>query len=313
MYLCENMSNKFMADKLSIIWWNTSLSPSKKRDRADIEQHEAALIILAALVKKYSLDIISLGEVSPNDIVALKKIFNDGKYGFYDGSFTNSDCRINHDLCVIYNKEKLVCLNSKDITKQSYMGAIRAGHELHFQHLESLHDFFIYILHWPSRNHIFNEDSVSRFELGRTVRDAIEKCISKNNAEYFIITGDFNDEPFNDSIVKGLGATRDRSIVLDKEQLLYNPFWRHIGHKESLDEYSEKTSWGTCYYKGDKFSKWKTFDQIIFSSAFIKKSHWFLKEDSVKILRDFNLEDLIYNSKYNFDHLPVMASLERVN
>lgn len=302
-----------MADKLSIIWWNTSLSPSKKRDRADTEQHEAALVILAALIKKYKLDIISLGEVSPNDIHILKQNFNNSKYGFYDGSFTNADCRINHDLCVIYNKEKLVFVNYKDITKPSHMGAIRAGHELHFNHLKSQHDFFVYVLHWPSRNHDYHEGSVNRVELGRTVRDAIEKCINEKNAEYFIITGDFNDEPFNDSIVKGLGTTRDRSIVIDKGQLLYNPFWRHMGHEDFLNESSEIQSWGTCYYKGDKFSKWKTFDQIIFSPAFIKKTHWSLREDSVKILRDFDLEDLIYNTSYNFDHLPVMALLERGN
>lgn len=37
---------------------------------------------------------------------------------------------------------------------------------------------------------------------------------------------------------------------------------------------------------------------------------WRLNEEAVRIIRDFDLETIVYDSRYFFDHLPVFALIE---
>lgn len=299
-------------DGLSIAWWNTSMSPSKKRDRMDDLQHKVAISIILTLIDNYDLDILCLGEVSPKDIKYLDKLLGNN-FNIYDGTFKNSHSRIIHDMCVIYKKEKLAFLGDTDITKpNSILGPIRAGIELHFQHIQTGQDFFVYTLHWPSRTtKSYEEETHKRYELGSTVREAIDNCIIEKNGEFYIVLGDFNDEPFSKSITEGIGATRDRRLLRRKPELLYNPFWRHIGHPIAFPNTDHETmSCGTCYSSAELTTNWATFDQILFSSSFLTSKTWNLNEESVKIVRDFELEKIVYNSRYFIDHLPVVASIE---
>ncbi|WP_409097265.1 endonuclease/exonuclease/phosphatase family protein [Providencia stuartii] len=301
-------------DILSIAWWNTSMSPSKSRDRMDDEQYKIAISIIVMLIDTYNLDFLCLGEVSPNDINLLKGLLNDN-FDIYDGTFKSSNSRIVHDMCVIYKKEKLIFLNDTDITKQKIpLGSIRAGLELQFQHIQSGQDFFIYAVHWPSRTtNSYGEDTNKRYELGATVRNAIENRAEDKNGKFYIVLGDFNDEPFSKSITEGIGATRDRKLLRRKPELLYNPFWRHVGHPIAFPNVGHETmSCGTCYSSSESTTNWATFDQILFSSSFLTSSTWRLKEESIKIIRDFELEKIVYNSRYFIDHLPVVASIENL-
>lgn len=301
-------------DDLSIAWWNTSMSPSKNRDRMEVEQYNIAIAIIIALIETYNLDILCLGEVSPKDIKYLNELLSN-KFSIYDGTYKNSHSRIVHDMCVIYKKEKIIFLNDIDITKQNAtLGSIRAGLELQFQHIQTGQDFFIYTLHWPSRTtKNYEENTHKRYELGSTVRDAINNCTFEKNGEFYIVLGDFNDEPFSKSITEGIGATRDRRLLRRKPDLLYNPFWRLIGHPIAFPNTNHETmSCGTCYSSSELTTNWATFDQILFSSSFLTSKTWNLKEDSVKIVRDFELEKIVYNSRYFIDHLPVVASIERL-
>lgn len=69
---------------------------------------------------------------------------------------------------------------------------------------------------------------------------------------------------------------------------------------------------GTYYYKGDESNRWKTFDQIIFSSSFVSGGHWFLNEEKTEVFYDNEFIDFIFSSKSKFDHLPIISSIERV-
>lgn len=301
-------------DNLSIAWWNTSISPSQRRDRMEKEQYKIAITIIIMLIETYELDILCLGEVSPNDVIVLKELLGD-TFEIYDGTFKSNNTRIVHDMCVIYKKEKLIFLQHTDITKQNIiLGSIRAGLELQFQHIQTGQDFFIYALHWPSRTtKSYEENSSKRYELGTTIRNAMSNCTREKNGKYYIVLGDFNDEPFSKSITDGLGTTRDRKLLFRKPELLYNPFWRLVGHPIPFPNKGHDTmSCGTCYSNSEPTTNWATFDQILFSSSFLTSSTWRLNEDAVKIIRDFELEALIYDSKLFFDHLPVFALVEDI-
>ncbi|WP_278400435.1 endonuclease/exonuclease/phosphatase family protein [Hafnia paralvei] len=300
-----------MENEVSIAWWNTSISPARDRNRTVGDQLIAALLVIVDLLDKYAVDILCLGEVSPDDIIKLNELFKGTDYLIYDGAFNEG--RIKHDISVIFNKNKFQLIDARSITEQTYLGSIRAGQELQIRHINTGQDFYIYVTHWPSRNHDCSDGMPKRYELGKTLRDAITRCSKVKGGEYFILIGDFNDEPFDHSITYGLGSSRDRDMVIKKDTLLYNPFWRHMGSKICFPELGHNESpAGTCFYKAGSISKWTTFDQIIFSSPFLKGDKWMLREDSVKVISDVELLALIKSSSTNFDHFPVFATIERI-
>ena len=126
--------------------------------------------------------------------------------------------------------------------------------------------------------------------------------------------GDYNDEPFADSLTTGLSSTRDLTRVRKKPSLLYNPFWRHLGEAKAYKQginISAKKRCGSFYYKSDSITRWHTFDQMLFSSCFISGSAWHLNEELTGIIDTPELFNLVIDSKQKFDHLPIISVLER--
>ena len=72
-----------------------------------------------------------------------------------------------------------------------------------------------------------------------------------------ISMGDFNDDPFDKSIKKILGAKKEINEVGKND--LYNPFEKILVEKGI----------GTNAYR----DKWQLFDQIILSKPFLKKNY----------------------------------------
>jgi len=168
--------------------------------------------------------------------------------------------------------------------------------------------FHIFLSHWPSRS-FYHENSSTRHYLGLRLRDSIDEIIEKEKSNpHIILIGDFNDEPFNKSLSEHLMATRDKNLVRKHKHLLYNPSWNYLGYKN----FESDQICGTYYYKSGRITKWHTFDQIIFSHAFINSQEWKLKESNYNILAITDIVDSIMNSKQIFDHLPVIAEIEKV-
>lgn len=300
-----------MEDKVSFAWWNTGLSPSKARDRASPEEITFAFSQIAKIIKDYDIDIFCLGEISPNDLANLSSLYSSIGYSIFDGTFDEG--LMKHDLCVLIKDEKFLLIDSKSITEQSLLGKIRAGHELQLIHINSEDVFYLYISHWPARLHDKNKGMPKRYDLGKTLRNAIQRCIDNNQGKYLILIGDYNDEPFDESLTEALVATRDRQLVLKKSDFIYNPFWRHLGSSLMFPETNhEDSTFGTYYHNKGDTTKWLTFDQIMFSSSFVKHSDWHLIEEDVRILNDDELRKLVINNKTVFDHLPVLASVKRI-
>ena len=72
-----------------------------------------------------------------------------------------------------------------------------------------------------------------------------------------LIVGDLNDDPWDASVVRSLGAVRSRNAVLNREKprQLYNLSWGMLAEPDI----------GTLYYNPEW--NWNVFDQAIVSSS----------------------------------------------
>lgn len=155
----------------------------------------------------------------------------------------------------------------------------------------------IFIAHWPSR--LISEGIHLRFaysiNLHRRIHNTIkypkEDIVTPDGSHKLpdpatlserwqtpcLIMGDFNDEPFDDSIRVALDSTRFLDLVarqgkltgksssevknyLDKQYKLYNPCWAL--------SFSDNGKVGGSFYR----SEWRSYDQIMFSHGALSKA-----------------------------------------
>lgn len=107
--------------------------------------------------------------------------------------------------------------------------------------------------HWPSRG----ADETKRIAAAKVNNKIIDSLRGVYKNPKIITMGDFNDDPFDKSIKKVLGAKKDRNDVGSKD--MYNPFETIL-----VDQ-----GIGTNAYR----DKWQLFDQIIISEGFLKKDY----------------------------------------
>ena len=167
--------------------------------------------------------------------------------------------------------------------------------------------FYLFVSHWKSRA-FCHKNHPDRHSLGISLRHKVDE-IHKNfgDESHLILLGDYNDEPFDESLSEQLMATRDKALIFKKKKLLYNPFWHYLSYDRSKLEYA-----GTYYYKDGQTTKWHTFDQIIVSSAFIVGKEWLLNEQATGIVHFPEYLQLVKERKTIFDHLPVITTIEKV-
>lgn len=68
---------------------------------------------------------------------------------------------------------------------------------------------------------------------------------------------------------------------------------------------------GSHFYRQDKVCRWRTFDQIIFSSSLLSAIGWRLREDLVNVIDLDRYTELVVGTDMNFDHLPVIGVIEK--
>ncbi|NXZ86278.1 endonuclease/exonuclease/phosphatase family protein [Serratia fonticola] len=297
--------------KITLCWWNTSLSPHSQENKATDEHKAYVLLTLSRLLYEKSVDVMCLCEVSPEDILFISEVITGADYKIYNGAVR--DGRKKFDLCVIYRSSILEFTEASIVRKPYFNGYMHAAQKVHFSILETNEPLVLFLVHWSSRLHDY-EDSPKKSELGMLLRQAIDDCSDVLKIKKIIVIGDFNEEPFNKSITDHLHASRDIVLVKKQPKLLYNPFWRHLVYSQlHPNTESSKSHGGTYYYKNDQVSKWKTFDQMMFSSDFINGSSWFLNEKETIVYSDEGFINYVNSSKSKFDHLPIISVIERVN
>ncbi|MCR5180775.1 MAG: endonuclease/exonuclease/phosphatase family protein [Bacteroidaceae bacterium] len=109
----------------------------------------------------------------------------------------------------------------------------------------------VIVCHWPSR---FSA-SPAREAAGTMVRAEKDSILASNPAMKVFVMGDMNDDPFDASMAKCLGARRKIEDATDGQ--MYNPWWQIL-----LD------GKGTLSYQGG----WNLFDQIVMTPNCLDKS-----------------------------------------
>lgn len=102
----------------------------------------------------------------------------------------------------------------------------------------------VIVCHWPSRF----SGSPARVWAGQQVKTEVDSILSANSRMKVLVMGDMNDDPFDESMAKGLRARRKMADV--KKGDMFNPWWQIL-----LDGH------GTLSYQGG----WNLFDQIVMS------------------------------------------------
>jgi hypothetical protein len=292
-------------EKISFVWWNTSLAPASPNP-PDVNDQNFVCELIDLMTETMNIDFIALGELSENDFKYIKSKCLLKGYELKSG--ISKVGRTTFDTCYIYNNTKLAIFDVKDITTTKGNKTFKVAQKLEVLLSSSNLIFYLFISHWPSRLW-YQENHPDRNNLGVRLRDSVDEIIGLNNTDpYIILMGDYNDEPFDKSICEHIMATRDKKLASEKKHLLYNPFWKHLG-TNLKDEYH----CGSYFYQQGSVTKWLTFDQIIFSHSFLEGKDWKLIETESNILYIPEYIKIVSDKKRVFDHLPVIGLIERVN
>ena len=187
------------------------------------------------------------------DLISDKKL---RKYNYGIVHYESPDDR-GIDVGLIYNKDVFKVKNSsshdvfitgnnsskrRNTRDQLVVSGYLDGELMHF-----------IVNHWPSRG----ADETKRIAAAEVNNFIIDSLRNKYESPKIITMGDFNDDPFDKSIKKILGAKKNISDVNKND--MYNPFETIL-----VDE-----GVGSNAYR----DKWQLFDQIILSKPFLDKNY----------------------------------------
>lgn len=294
---------------ISLAWWNTSLSPFGK-SRATPEERSFALGVVKYLTKQINVDCLALGEVTAGDISYFIQQGQLIDYKPHDGTLKVG--KLQFDTGLLYRRKNLQVVDWASLVVKRGRRSLKLANRIDFLVPDCEKPLHVFVSHWPSRRWCESNGAV-RHLLGVRLRDKVVELnrLYKGKANT-ILLGDYNDEPFSLSLSEQLMATRDRRLVRKYSELLYNPFWRHLGEPDPHVPGFHRESYGGSYFHSSgNETHWRTFDQIIFSSAFLGRSDWQLNEQHTQILQLWPLVSLISRTKTIFDHFPVLSVIER--
>lgn len=237
----------------TIVFWNCGLAPTKKNMLvADAASCDAAAEMIRGLVQG-GASMLGLCEVDEASISLLRRHF---PVSFEVRPYVHALERSRWDLALAYDKE-VWGLRGRTIpiTVGYQRHTYRAGCCTKFLHISTGTNVAVYLAHWRSRLH---DGGLARERCGEQLRQRIGR-----EKSHVLVMGDFNDEPF-DKALENLNATRDMHLARERPGMLFNPFWRHLGHEDRHDP-----ACGTYYHRNGDTTRWRTFDQILVSPEFL--------------------------------------------
>lgn len=295
-----------MKDFLSIVWWNTSLSPpmSSKRNLASPDKKECIATVLQRFMDM-GYDFICLGEVSMEDIIYISSHLNlkNTEYNYAIGA--QKQGRLYFDTAILYKKNHQLIKHNKDDCQFATMGLGSRNLKI-FERYEFIHSEFgnlisLYLSHWPSQ---LQDSSLNTATISSRLRFEVEKDLEEKKE--VIMMGDYNVEPFSDEMVHHLQSSRDKDIVLKKPNIFYNPCWKFLPINPEV-----KVKGTYNFIKGN-FHTWCVIDQILISSSFLKNQWSF--DDSLTSIIDL---DTLFKPNEEFknpsDHWPLSTLITRIN
>lgn len=112
-------------------------------------------------------------------------------------------------------------------------------------------EFAIYVAHLPSR--VGGKGGDLRSRGAEIIREHSLDMMKEHPGIKVVVMGDMNDDPFNDSMAKALGARLDPEDVVNPEDM-FNPFWRLLNEGFGSNGYQDV---------------WSLFDQIIVNGSLL--------------------------------------------
>lgn len=284
--------------QLNICWWNTRLTPpvgNKINSPIDHDLNKKVEEIIFYICNEKPLDLIVLCEVYLKDEPLIRKMAVDNELDYI--VVANHVHGVYYDFAIMYEKTKIK-INSIDYIneKSSFEQQLRIGVmvEAEFDGVNVI----IFLSHWNSD--MFQGD-IKKSHCAGCLRDKIDAKF-RNQQEYLILIGDYNSQPFDSDITTNLGSTKDLGVITQSPRILYNPFWRNLDSRTIGHNYS-----GSYYHTSDRYDKWKTYDQMMFSSKFINGSSWLLDIYSPEIHSEF--KNITFEFTDTFDHIPIYGRI----
>lgn len=252
-------------------------------------------------------DFVAFGEVCEADVNKIRSAIAMGFEGYDLCDYSNKVGKTNFDVMVAYNSEALSIVSSVDLSANIDGSTYKLGQHFCIYHFNSDKIFDVIVSHWPCR--LNPEIEIDHTTIAMHLRNKVDSIIDSDKDAHIVLMGDYNCEPFEYSISEYLRATRDKSVVANKRRLLFNPFWRHLYETNSAVVCNP----GTYYHEGGKRTKWRTFDQMMFSAPFVDGANgWVLDESVTCVFCSDELFNIVVAREKIFDHLPIVAVINEV-
>ena len=269
---------------------------------------------------KIAKTIIAMGGWEPPALIGLCEIENlyvlEGLTRFtqlksvgYEIVHKDSPDRRGIDVAVLYRPEKFKLLNyehyplrfpfdpdSRTREILHVVGELNNGDTLHY-----------FVNHWPSKFGGAFETEPKRIFAAEFLRQKVDSLISLNADARIVLTGDFNDEPEEESMTEGLG-TVEETQAMDKGDLhnLMFPL------RYSTGTHSFQNKWSIIdqfIVVGNMFEE-EAITQVIPGSVQIFDMPWLIMEGATGAKRPFRTyQGPKYVGGYS-DHLPILLDLQ---
>ena len=239
--------------KSDIKGWNSTLLNYKLKNLS---------LVIRSMNDNKGPDILGVSEAENRNV--LEKLTNQIKK---DGgrlySIAHADTSDNRgiDVAFLYDAE-LMQVDKKGIF-QHWVVKRSATRELLQVNFDIAKKKLVFICnHWPARSAGQYESEPYRIVAGETLAYWVERIheeLGKNIG--IVVTGDFNDDPFNRSLTEyALSTNYKNKVIKGRLKYLFNTMWKIFGRGE-----------GSFYYKGG----WNIFDQILINRPLINgESKW---------------------------------------
>lgn len=313
----------FRKDVLSIAWWNTSLSPraqprkakaGKASDARSQTQRERtwarAERVVRALVDDLHVDVLALGEVMGDDVSRLQRACSAPLQSI---SHHDAEPRV-ADIGLLFRPAKVDRIDHEfrfcDVfgRKLSIALAVQFGLDVATPPLH------LHVAHWSS--HLREEGGKLRANVSFAATNALRNLLPAGAGErpYVVLMGDLNAEPFDQELTNSLGSTRDRELTKRRPGLMYNPFWRRLGERQTIESEAlagRRRGAGTHFYRSELTDRWRTFDQFLVSPSLLGGEGWVLCEDEVDVWQEPPLLGDRGHPVEPFDHFPIIGAFRR--
>jgi predicted extracellular nuclease len=228
--------------------------------------------------------IAAVGQWQPPDIIGLceienRRVLNDliyktplSKYPFKIVHQESQDER-GVDAALLYRGDRLTLICKRFITIRFPFDTLRKTRDIVYaQFINNDGDsLYVFVNHWPSRSSGELKSRPYRNYVALILRSQVDSIFLNHSKPKIVITGDFNDEPMNESVLDVLNAKCKYDKTSDTN--LYNLSFRLI----------KKGKAGTHYFRG----KWAMLDQLIVSGPLLNAtSGYFVTPDSAHIFKD---------------------------